>query len=353
VHVDVVAHAGVGFGQLLVDAVAVVVALVLARGVVGQLVELQALVAHLLLVDRAGEAGEDGVPVAVRVVHRHVPLRDGHLRAHRDHEGLREHHVGHAHVGGVFAQLAQRLQAKAVVGGLHADVGAVVLAQHLGDGHVGVGRGAAELLAVAFGRVLVLEEAVQVRGVRGVDAHFERLQPVALEQALEGEGVAVGRDEAVEVGEGRGLALADVREHHAGLLDHRVGRLLDAAAQLAGGGLGRGLQAVALGVEQPAVEGAADAAVFQPAEGEVGAAVRAVAVEHAELAALVAEQDEVLPHELHRLDRARAGQLVGQGHRLPVAAQQLAGGGVGSDAGDEIVLLCADHCSRPIASDAP
>jgi hypothetical protein len=91
------------------------------------------------------------------------------------------------------------------------------------------------------------------------------------------------------------------------------------------------------------VEGTADAAVFQPAEGEVGAAVRAIAVEHAELAALVAEQDKVLPHELHRLDRARSGQLVGQGHRLPVAAQQLAGGGAGSDAGDEIVLLCADH----------
>jgi hypothetical protein len=71
--------------------------------------------------------------------------------------------------------------------------------------------------------------------------------------------------------------------------------------------------------------------------------VRAVAVEHAELAALVTEQDEVLPHELHGLDRARARQFVGQGHRLPVAAQQLAGRGVASDAGDEIVLLCADH----------
>ncbi|MNS70331.1 hypothetical protein D3C72_1036730 [compost metagenome] len=179
--------------------------------------------------------------------------------------------------------------------------------------------------------------------MRGVDAHLERLQPVAFEQALEREGVGVGRDEAVEVGEGRGLALADVREDDAGLLDHRVGRLLDAAAQLAGGGLGRSFQAVALGVEQPAVEGAADAAVFQPAEGQVGAAVRAVAVEHAELAALVAEQHEVLAHELHGLDRARARQFVGQGHRLPVAAQQLAGGCAGSDAGDEIVLLGADH----------
>jgi len=222
-------------------------------------------------------------------------------------------------------------------------MGPVVLAQHLGDRHVGVGRGAAELLAVALGGVLVLEEAVQVRGMCRVDAHLERLQPVAFEQALEREGVAVGRDEAVELGEGRGLALADVGEDHAALLDHRIGRLLDAGAQLAGGGLGRGLEAVALGVEQPAVEGAAQAAVLEPAEGEVGAAVRAVAVEHAELAVLVTEQDEVLPHELHRLDRARTRQFVGQGHRLPVPAQQLAGGGAGSDAGDEIVLLCADH----------
>jgi hypothetical protein len=33
---------------------------------------------------------------------------------------------------------------------------------------------------------------MQERGVRGIDADFQRLQPVAFEQALEGEGVLSG-----------------------------------------------------------------------------------------------------------------------------------------------------------------
>ena len=52
VDVDVVAHAGVGLGLLLGDVEAVVVLAADPRPVVGQLVELQALLAHLLLVDR-------------------------------------------------------------------------------------------------------------------------------------------------------------------------------------------------------------------------------------------------------------------------------------------------------------
>ena len=56
VHVDVGAHAGEGLVLLLVRIEAVVVALVLARHVVGQLVELEPLAAHLVLVDRRAEA---------------------------------------------------------------------------------------------------------------------------------------------------------------------------------------------------------------------------------------------------------------------------------------------------------
>ena len=61
--------------------------------------------------------------------------------------------------------------------------------------------------------------------------------------------------------------------------DDRVGALPDALAQPAALGLGRRLQALAAHVEQPAVERAAQAAVFQPAVGEIRAAMRAVAVE--------------------------------------------------------------------------
>ena len=91
---------------------------------------------------------------------------------------------------------------------------------------------------------------------------------------------------------------------------------------------------MAVDVEQPAVEEAAQAAVLEPAVGEVGAAVRAVAVEQAVPAALVAEQHEVLAQQAHRLDRALGRQLVDQRHRLPVVAHQRAALGARPDAGD-------------------
>ena len=96
VHVDVGAHAGEGVVLLLVRIEAVVVGLVLARHVIGQLVQLQPLAAHLVLVHRRAEAREDRVPVVPGVVDRHVPLADRHLPAHRDHEGVGEHEVGDA-----------------------------------------------------------------------------------------------------------------------------------------------------------------------------------------------------------------------------------------------------------------
>ena len=115
----------------------------------------------------------------------------------------------------------QRVQPHAVGRSLDADLRPVVLAQDLGDRHPGIGRRAAEL-SVARRRVLVLEELVQPRGMRRVDTHFQRLQPVAVPVALESECVRVGRDKAVEVRERRRFAGAEVGEERAALLDHRA-----------------------------------------------------------------------------------------------------------------------------------
>ena len=59
-------------------------------------------------------------------------------------------------------------------------------------------------------------------------------------------------------------------------------------------------------VEQPAMEGAAQAAVFQPAEREVGAAMRAMPVDQAVAALLVAKQHQVFAEQFDRPDRARS-----------------------------------------------
>ena len=52
--------------------------------------KLEPLAPHLILVHRRSEARENRVPVMAGVVDRHVPLRDRHLLAHRDVEGIRE-----------------------------------------------------------------------------------------------------------------------------------------------------------------------------------------------------------------------------------------------------------------------
>ena len=91
------------------------------------------------------------------------------------------------------------------------------------------------------------------------------------------------------------------------------------------------------------MEGAAQAAILQTAEGEIGAAMRAVAVDQAVAAFLVAEQHEVLAEQLDRPDRPRSLQLVDQRRRLPVHPHQLAAGVLAAGAGDQVVRFLAHH----------
>ena len=120
---------------------------------------------------------------------------------------------------------------------------------------------------------------------------------------------------------------------------------LDVLAQPAALRLGRRLDALAGGVELPAVERAAQAVGLDAAVGQVGAAVRAVAL-HQAIPEFCLVQDEVLGEKPHRLDRPLALHLVHQRHRLPVAAQQLAGRRARPDARHQLVLLAANHATR-------
>ncbi len=92
-------------------------------------------------------------------------------------------------------------------------------------------------------------EAVQVRSVRRIDADFERLQPIAVDQPLEGEGMSAGRQEAIELGEGGRFAFTEIGEDDAVLDHHRIGTLAYALAEHATLGFGWRLEARALDVE--------------------------------------------------------------------------------------------------------
>ena len=250
-------------------------------------------------------------------------------------------------MGVLLADLAQREQPQAVVGALDVDRRPRVLAHHARHRDVGIGRVGAELLAVGFaGRVFVLVEAMQVGGVRRIDADLERLQPVAVDQPFEGEGMCRRCEEAVELGERRRLSFAEIRKDNA-VLDHdRIGALADPLAEHRAFRLGGGLEARAVDIEQPAMEQAAQAAILEAAIGEIGAAMRAVAVEQTVPAALVAEQHEILAQHAHRLGRPFFGQLLGQRHRMPVMPHQGAALGARPDPRDQLVLLGRHHGKR-------
>ena len=312
------------------------------------------------MVQRLGVAGEEAVPGGVRVVHRHVQLRDGDGGRQRDHEGVRKRRVRDAHMGECIGHHAQRGQAHQAFGGVfQADLGAAELAHHARHRpalaiHFTHAFGA-ELTAIVLTLKLtvqrrVFQVAVQEAGVRRVDAHFHGLQPVAVPLPLEGEAVAGRRGVGVEGWQRRrGRVLGpQIGPDDAALHAHWIAALAHALAQPAGHAVdwrfGRRLQAAAVGGELPAVEGAADAVAFETRERQVGAAVRAVAVQQPPAALVVPEQHEVLPEQAHRLQRpqfhARVQprvEFVEQRGGLPVASHQLAARGAGADAGEAFV----------------
>src|SRR3954468_16989430 len=100
------------------------------------------------------------------------------------------------------------------------------------------------------------------------------------------------------------------------------------------------------GVEQPAMKGAAQAAMLEPSEGEISAAMRAVPIDQAVTPGLVAEQHQVCAEQSDGADWSIAVELAHQRRRLPVASHQLPAGVLRTGAGNQVVLLLAHHGSR-------
>ena len=304
---------------------------------------LEPLFAHQFLVHRAGEAGEHGIPIAGFIIDGDVPLGDDHLAAHRDRDRLGEDLVRDPHMGLAVVEMAQGDDAHPVFGFLDSNVRARVVAQQLGHRDVGIGGLVAELLAIAVGGVFVFEETVQERGVCRVDADLHRLQPIALPQTLEGKDMGVGGAETVEIGEFRRLTRPHIGEDDAVLFDHGVRGGLDLLVHLRAFRLARLFDALAVAVEMPAVEGAAQPVILEPPETEVSAAMRAGTVNQAQLSVTVAEQNEVFAQQFDRNHGTVAGQFIGKRGGLPVAAHDLAGFCAGAGAGEGLVEFLADH----------
>src|SRR5262245_32707344 len=176
-----------------------------------------------------------------------------------------------------------------------------------------------------------------------IDADLERLQPIAVDQALEREGVAVGRNEAIEMRKCRRLARPEIGEQDAALLHHRIGFLLDVGAEIAVVGLGRCLKTLTVYVEQPAVEGTTQATILKPAIREIGTAVRTASTDQPVRALVILEDHKVFTEQPDRFHRSVTRKLVDQRRRLPIAPHQATRRRTRPCTGDEIVLLRTQH----------
>ena len=93
---------------------------------------------------------------------------------------------------------AQRYDPKTVVSVFSVDLRARNTPHDLCHRQCRVRRRTAKLYSIVSSLLVVLERTMQERSVGGIDADFERLEPVARDMSLERKGAGVGRDKTVK-----------------------------------------------------------------------------------------------------------------------------------------------------------
>src|SRR5438046_4018155 len=88
---------------------------------------------------------------------------------------------------------------------------------------------------------------------------------------------------------------------------------------------------------------AAQPAILQPAEGKIGTAMGAMAVDQPVAALFGAEQHEIFAEQLYGPHRPWAFQLIHKRRWLPVHPHQLAARISAASAGDQVVRFLAHH----------
>src|SRR5271165_513532 len=242
-----------------------------------------------------------------------------------------------------------------------ADIGLVVVERAysdiaiavIGDIHLKDRRPAADERALngdAGAAGVLGDRAVQDRRVRGVDAAFERLQPVALFPNLRD--VAVGfRDlRPLESRRRRHLvARSHIGPDHPAYLGRRIGGQADLVTERLR--LVHLLDAIAFDVELPAVIDAAQAGFLVASEPQGGAAMRAKLLDEPDAALAVAKTDELLAEQLHAHRRAVGlGEFARQEGRNPIPPQHIAHRRARSYSRHQLVLFARQHRVAPLFS---
>ena len=129
----------------------------------------------------------------------------------------------------------------------------------------------------------------------------------------------------------RSFARAHIDPDHAGPLDHLVGLRVHLFAEILLRRQVRHVDAVALGVELPAVVDAANAALLVPPVEQRRAAMRAAMVHDTHATRVVAERDQLLAQQHQPQRIAARDKLRGLRGRQPVLPHQVAHHGAWTD----------------------
>lgn len=198
---------------------------------------------------------------------------------------------------------------------------------------------------------LLLEELVvvpvQPLGVDRIERVLHHLKPVHRQLRATQHADRAAGDETVETRQQRRGLGAQVGEHEATQLLHRIGIDGHLVAERAVVDLVRLLDALASHVELPAVVRATDALgrgdAVQERRAPVGAALR----DQAQFALAVAEQHQAFAQQPHR-PRPLAVHVGHRANRVPVPPHQLAHGCAFAHLGQELVAFSRFHRSSPI-----
>src|ERR1043165_134275 len=185
---------------------------------------------------------------------------------------------------------------------------------------------------------------VEINGVRRVDGVLHRLEPIALVYRQDDDFLhAVLAHEKIPARQKRRRLRPHVGEKDSRQLFDAVGRVLDLVLEAGLFRLERLLEALAVGVELPAVVGAANAVGLERAVIERSGAVRAVIAEERPTSAAVAEEHQLFIQYFKSLLRLLGGDLGGGTDGVPVAPQEIARRRAGTDARHHFVVFFGEH----------
>ena len=258
-----------------------------------------------------------GIDPATGVAHRHPGLAVIDFARHRRRrEGVVGHQklrnapielgtVGLAratdHQAGIMADDAE-FRPRVVADPTHAIVGFRLIAQRR---RLGIDR---QRFLLVLG-----QHSMQEREMRGIDAALQALHPVAVLPLLGDVALCRRHESHLELRQlGNSIARPHVDPDHVGPFAHRIGQQLDRVLVGRFWRRCREIDAVAVDVELPAMEGTAQATFLVAAVIETSAAMRAVRFDDADATVAVAERQQVLAQDLDLLRRPVALRQFGR-----------------------------------------